>query len=285
MLDVVRQTSVSDGFRSFALVMGMASSTGSQAATLLRLKAGRNSGAHMLRVTAPSGADEVNLKTWAVIDDYAAATVVTRSLAGFMREPSIKLATIKDGLAFLIAANVGPRIQTKSNTDIHSHIVGLGTGWKQVATLSSEPFHYISSEGFVRSEFSICVRDLYLTLQQEPVLDGFNHPGQPILIKIFESYPGAASEWMLDHITKLSYPSRTADIIRLLCRFRPRTSAWRSQIVAAALRSSSVEVRDAAIQAVESWAEPELVSLLRKHSDTAQWLAEYAAQIIRDIAG
>jgi len=250
MLDALQQPPHSGAFLLFEPVMGRASGPSSQAATLLRLRAGSNTGAHMLHVAPSSGVSDM-----------------------------------LDVLAFLIDANVGPRPQPKSNTDIHTQIVGLGARWQQAATLSSRFFQYISSEDFEHNEFSMCVRDLHRSLQQEPVLDGFNHPGQTILERLFNCYPDAASEWLFDKIKKLSNPSSTADILRLLCRFKPHTLGWRSEVVEAALESPFVEVRDAAIQAVESWAEPTLVSLLKKHRDTAPWLTQYAAQIIRDMAG
>jgi hypothetical protein len=196
------------------------------------------------------------------------------------------------GTVVLTEISAGPGPQTISNTNIHSRIVGLGSQGRHVSALSSEPLHYISAGGFAineraegsaSNEFSTYVRNLYRTLQQEPVIDGFNHPGQPILVKVFENYPNAAAQWIQDHIARPSRPSTAADVLKLLCRFKPHTPVWRRDIVAAALESTSVEVRDAAIQAVESWAEPELLALLRVHSDTGPWLADYAAQIIRDI--
>jgi len=163
----------------------------------------------------------------------------------------------------------------------------LGNVGEQSQSESSTTSTKPDSEGqrnFDLKEFEIHVHNLYQTLQQEPVLDGFNHPGLSILIRAFESYPNVAAQWMHDQITNLSRPSIAADILRLLCRFKPHTSAWRRDVVVAALQSKSDELRDAAIQAVETWAEPELVALLKAHSDTAPWLADYATQVIRDLA-
>ena len=127
--------------------------------------------------------------------------------------------------------------------------------------------------------------ELFWSLQQDPVIDGFNHAGQTILMKAFEDHPRVAARWTRDYITEPPRPSIAADILRLLGRLRPHTLEWRRAIVAVALKSESIEICDAAIQAVESWADPELVALLRSHSDPASWLADYAAHVVRDLAG
>ena len=84
---------------------------------------------------------------------------------------------------------------------------------------------------------------------------------------------------------RASLIEKVADILQLLGRFTPYTSVWRREIIAAALNSPSVEVRDAATQAVKSWAEPELTALLRSHVEITPWLAAYAAQVARDLEG
>ncbi len=89
--------------------------------------------------------------------------------------------------------------------------------------------------------------------------------------------------WFERLITEYPDASNIADILRLLARFKPYTPQWRQQIVRAALGSRSPDVRDAAMQAVESWAEPQLADLLSSHTDTAPWLAEYAAKVVRDL--
>jgi phosphatidylethanolamine/phosphatidyl-N-methylethanolamine N-methyltransferase len=134
-------------------------------------------------------------------------------------------------------------------------------------------------------DFRVHLRDLYQALQQEPVLDGLDHPGVAILIEAFEDDPDVAARWMLNQLADPAGPAMVSDILRLLCRFKPQTSAWRRNVVAAALRSTSVELRDAAIQAVESWGDPELVALLSAHADVAPWLDDYATQVVKDLAG
>ena len=51
------------------------------------------------------------------------------------------------------------------------------------------------------------------------------------------------------------------------------------------LAMDSVEIRDAAIQAAESWGDSELLDVLRSHSETEPWLQQYILDVIDDLAG
>jgi hypothetical protein len=140
----------------------------------------------------------------------------------------------------------------------------------------------VSYVGEPPNAFSIdsFIKELRSALAQDPVVDGFKHAAEPILERAFAREPEKLAYWFEGLI--MERPD--ADLLRLLARFKPYTPQWRQQIVRAALGSSSPDVRDAAMQAVESWAEPQLVDLLRSHTETARWLAEYAAQVVRDLA-
>lgn len=136
------------------------------------------------------------------------------------------------------------------------------------------------------TSFSIdgSIKDLDSALAQDPVVDGFKHPAEPILVRAFAREPEKLGYWFERSLTEHSDASKIADILRVLARFKPCTPRWRQQIVRAALASRSPDVRDAAIQAVESWAEAELTDLLRSHTETAPWLADYVARVVRDLA-
>jgi len=127
------------------------------------------------------------------------------------------------------------------------------------------------------------VRALHSALAQDPVVDGFKHAAEPILERAFTRESEKLGHWFQKLNTEHPDSSEVADILRLLARFKPYSAEWRQQIVKVALGSRSPDVRDAAIQAVESWAEPKLTDLLRLHTETAPWLVEYAAQVVRDL--
>ena len=74
-----------------------------------------------------------------------------------------------------------------------------------------------------------------------------------------------------------------ADTLRLLTQLTPATPEWRAKLIEEALRSPSVVVRDAAIQAIETWEEPALFSLLRRHVDPDAWLQSYKTTLIAQL--
>src|SRR5262249_38918812 len=127
------------------------------------------------------------------------------------------------------------------------------------------------------------VHQLLESIRQEPVLDGIDHAGQAILCEAFARDPAAAAEWALALVQDRSQESFAADTLRLLCRIKPSSSDWRRTMVETALRSPSPTVRDASIQAVESWADPDLIAALRRHFEPDRFLSDYAAQVLRDL--
>ena len=115
----------------------------------------------------------------------------------------------------------------------------------------------------------------------EPVLDGMNHPAQHGLEATFHLFPDVMQVWVLKRLDD-SRLAMAADVLRLLCRFKPIDEVWRETLLAKAFASNSVEVRDAAVQAVESWGEPKLISLLKRRHEPESWLASYAIGVLRD---
>ena len=45
----------------------------------------------------------------------------------------------------------------------------------------------------------------------------------------------------------------------------------------------NVEMRDAAVQAIESWGERDLIDVLRTHQEPEPWLREYIQDVIDDL--
>lgn len=187
-------------------------------------------------------------------------------------------------IAYASHTNAGPQQGTISSMYWYSPLIVSGGSTLHVSALSAGPLRYLSLVDLLPKNFQNYADEFYHSLQQEPVLDGFNHPAEYILENTFATHVGEAEKWIFKQVTSSSsHPSRAADILRLLCRFRPSTPEWRRKIVDAALKSGSVEVRDAAIQAIETWTEPELVDILEAHSEPIAWLSDYAAKVIRDL--
>jgi hypothetical protein len=118
----------------------------------------------------------------------------------------------------------------------------------------------------------------------EPVIDGMGHPAEPVLGEMISAYSASA----LEKVTAFIFGKRTtqgADLLRLLSRMMPGATAWRFEIVRRALATPHVELRDAAIVAIESWADRQAIVLLKSHRESEKWLAAYAAQVLRDLEG
>lgn len=117
-------------------------------------------------------------------------------------------------------------------------------------------------------------------IDEETVEDGHTHSAEPVLRKYIEHY-GATG--LIEHAFAAESPIRSADLIRLLGRISEVANEHRRVIVERGLASPHFAVRDAALQAAESWEDGSLVDLLNGHRDLVPWLNQYAEKIMRDL--
>jgi hypothetical protein len=93
-----------------------------------------------------------------------------------------------------------------------------------------------------------------------------------------------ARDWLSGAIADSGWPrSLAAGLLRLLGRQRIFTVARRLRVIQLALSSPAIELRDAGVQAAESWRDPEAVGILRAHAEPCGWLADYIERVIRDL--
>lgn len=79
-------------------------------------------------------------------------------------------------------------------------------------------------------------------------------------------------------------PIFAASVLRCVSRSNPiGNSEWRAKVVATALGSKYLEIREAGVRAAESWADSELRTLLMKHNEQVEWLRDYADDVIDDL--
>ena len=129
---------------------------------------------------------------------------------------------------------------------------------------------------------------LSAAFEVEPVEDGIAHPAEHILHILEEALHTADQRSLLGRVGALcadtTRPSIVASTLRCLGRLQsPGSSVWRAAVVRAALASSAAELRDAAVQAAESWGDPQLVQVLRSHRETEPWLSRYVREVIEDL--
>ena len=126
---------------------------------------------------------------------------------------------------------------------------------------------------------------LSAAFEAEPVEDGVAHPAEHILERALHTDDQSAALGIVAALRKdTARPGFSAATLRCMGRLaRPGSSAWRSAVVREALALSEVELRDAAVQAAESWGDPDLVHVLRSHREAEPWLGEYVREVIDDL--
>ena len=81
----------------------------------------------------------------------------------------------------------------------------------------------------------------------------------------------------------VEHPGLSASVLRCLSRSRPGTAAWRAVVVRGALGAGDVEMRDAAVQAAESWGGAEMRDVLQRHVEGVSWLRAYIQDVVDDL--
>jgi hypothetical protein len=119
-------------------------------------------------------------------------------------------------------------------------------------------------------------------IEQEPVEDGVSHPAEPWLARFLQQY--SATALYSETFEGRHGAVRAASLLRLLGRQKPENPGVREKILRAALASSSIEVRDAAVQAVELWEDRTAIEVLRSHVEQTRWLADYINRVLQQIA-
>ena len=119
----------------------------------------------------------------------------------------------------------------------------------------------------------------------EPFENGMDHPADQIIENALRS---SGSQRILDWLGAFSLdtecPNFASSVLRCLGRqIHIGTAAWRAELVRNALATDDIEIRDAAVQAAESWGGLEVVNVLMLHSEPESWLQEYILEVIDDL--
>ncbi len=123
------------------------------------------------------------------------------------------------------------------------------------------------------------------SFESEPVEDGMEHPADTIIADTYRSDNG---RWVLDWLrilcTNPSQPAFASSVLRCMGRIdNLGTVPWRVGVVSDCLAIDDVEIRDAAVQAAELWADIEVVDVLRTHSEPEPWLRQYILDVTDDL--
>ena len=134
-----------------------------------------------------------------------------------------------------------------------------------------------------------CFRSrLIATLLDEPIEDGVRHPAEHVIDDALGANSSDCRDW-LSRVLVEQYqtrPSISASIVRCIGRLEyDQVGAWGMRVADDALRHKDVEVREAAIRALEAWGGRKALDILRNYEDERPWLNEYVRQVIVDLSG
>ncbi len=125
---------------------------------------------------------------------------------------------------------------------------------------------------------------LRMAFDAEPLEDGIDHPAERIVDDALRSTNG---QGVLANLKSMSVdverPDLAASVLRCLGRGRPGTPAWRVEVVRCALAADDVEMRDAAVQAAESWGDAGMLEVLLSHVEEVPWLRAYIHDVVEDL--
>ncbi len=121
--------------------------------------------------------------------------------------------------------------------------------------------------------------------ETEPFEDGKDHPADQIIEDALRSTEDQRIlDWLSAFSLDAAHPSFASSVLRCLGRqAHIGTAAWRAGLVRNALAMVDIEIRDAAVQAAESWGGREIVEVLISHDEPEQWLRECIPEIIDDL--
>ena len=129
------------------------------------------------------------------------------------------------------------------------------------------------------------LNSLCATFEVEPLESGFDHPSEGIMHEAMQSMMEEhVLEWLWPLSLDPQHPNLAASVLRCLGRLdRPGTMLWRANLICRALEVDEPEIRDAAVQAAESWGGKAVVAVLEAHIEPLPWLDDYIRDVIEDL--
>ena len=128
---------------------------------------------------------------------------------------------------------------------------------------------------------------LQASFEVDSVEDDMGHPAEDVISEALRSAEDErVHDWIRAFCTDAAQPSFAASTLRCLGRHDyVGTTLWRVSLLRDTLAMDSVEIRDAAVQAAESWGDSEFVEVLRSHIEPERWLRQYILDVVGDLAG
>ena len=165
-----------------------------------------------------------------------------------------------------------------------AHVFGFWGTWS-----SEENYGFktaLPQKDFVEDrEQERLANSLWASFAADPLEDGMFHPAEEIIgeaLRSMEDKP--ILDWFRTFSLDAEQPSFAASVLRCLGRQTPLgTDSWRAELVRDGLSMEDVEIRDAAVQAAESWGDRSLADVMKKHREDELWLRDYIEDVISDL--
>jgi hypothetical protein len=128
-------------------------------------------------------------------------------------------------------------------------------------------------------------RNLLELLIEESVEDGCTHPAEAFLEKSLKTNREAALWIQSVFIDNHKKPVMATGILKCIGRLHPSlVGSWGKLMAKTGLSEPSLEIRDAAVTALELWGDSESLGILKDHIESTPWLARYIKQVIEDLS-
>ena len=143
----------------------------------------------------------------------------------------------------------------------------------------------VKKSSFMESGRAQLLYKLHVAFEADPFENGIDHPAEQIIKKALQfSKNQQIFNCFKDFSLDIERPSFAASVLRCLGRqTNLGTYSWRAKLLRQGLTVDNVEIRDAAVQAAESWGDQDLVSILKSHHESEPWLREYILDVINDL--
>ena len=120
-------------------------------------------------------------------------------------------------------------------------------------------------------------------LFKNPVTPGLEHPEETTVNETLEDHGEDAAAFFASIV--LSKEPWRGDLLRLLARAPDNlTRPWGVALAGAALSDPDIDVREAAVSALEAWGGSEARRMLESHNDPQPWLSEFAHRVARELS-
>lgn len=125
---------------------------------------------------------------------------------------------------------------------------------------------------------------LWTAFETEALEDGIDHPADEIIEKSLQSGNQSVLGWLRSLCLDIEEPIFAASVLRCLGRQElPGTDSWRTELVRDGLAANNAEMRDATVQAAESWGGQEILNILESHQEPEQWIQDYIRNVVNDL--